>query len=110
MTDPTQPAATQVAHPWRATVRTLFAAAVGAILTVALIVPAVWPIVVEELARQGLALPEQVTRVAGLVVAIAAALTAIVTRVMALPGIDRLLGAIGLSAAPSDARRAIAEG
>ena len=97
MTDQT---ATQVAHPWRATLRTTLAAAVAAVLTVALIVPVIWPIVVEELDRQGLAVPQQVTAVASTIVAIAAAITAITTRVMAIPEVDRLLGQIWLSAAP----------
>ncbi len=102
MTD--QTIATQVAHPWRATARTALAAGLGAILTVATIVPLVWPIIVEEVARQGLTIPQQVSAVAAVVVAISAALTAITTRLMALPAIDGLLGKISLSAAPAPRR------
>lgn len=99
--------ATQIAHPWRATARTILATALAVILTAATIVPGILPIVIEELAKQGLTLPDAVGRATQLVVAICLALTGIITRVMAVPGVDRLLGYIGLSAAPTAARRAI---
>lgn len=81
----------QVRYPWRATVRTLAAFVVSALLagTVAL------PIVADAL---GAYLPEQVIRAITVTAGVCAALTALTTRLMALPAVNRLLSQIGLGA------------
>ena len=60
---------TQVAHPWRASLRT----AVAVLLGLALVLPIVWSIITEELDKAGWDVPEPV---ASVVVAIIAAVTA----------------------------------
>ncbi len=76
---------TQQAHPWRATVRTVLAVLIPAAAAV--------PVIVEAITQQDTA------AVGGLLGAVVAAAGAI-TRVMALPYIDRLLCKIGLGSAP----------
>ncbi|WP_345264759.1 hypothetical protein [Nocardioides nanhaiensis] len=66
-------APTQTAYPWRATVRTVFAAVVG--------IAAVWGLVIEA-AGVDPSLP---------VVATSIAVAGAITRVLALPGVDDLL-------------------
>lgn len=77
---------TQQAHPWRAVARTALAIVVGVAVAV--------PGVVEAITQHD---PAQATGWLGGAVAVAGA----VTRVMALPAVDRLLAYLGLGSAPA---------
>jgi hypothetical protein len=87
MTQPTAAAPTQTRHPWRATARTVFAAAVAALT----LVPTV-------------AVTAGIDTVPA--VAQAIAVTGAVTRVLALPGVERFLSTHlpWLAADPYDAK------
>lgn len=75
--------ATQVKHPWRATLRTVLAVVVG--------LAGSWAVVIEALGVGG------GTRFAVVSLAVAGA----ITRLMAVPAVDAILARIGLSAAPA---------
>ena len=83
---------TQVAHPWRATLRT----GVAVLLAAAIVVPTVWNIVAEEILKAGGIIPPGVEKFIAILIASLGALASIVTRVMAIPQISNLLSKIGL--------------
>ena len=88
---------TQVAHPWRASLRT----AVAVLLGLALVLPIVWAIIGEELGKVGWAIPEPVGTVVGVIIAAITAAAAIVTRVMAIPAVSDWLTRFNLGPAPA---------
>ena len=88
---------TQVAHPWRASLRT----AVAVLLGLALVLPIVWAIIGEELEKVGWAIPEPIGTVVGSIIAAVTVAAAIVTRVMAIPAVSELLTRLGLGPAPA---------
>lgn len=88
---------TQVAHPWRASLRT----AVAVLLGLALVLPIVWAIIGEELEKVGWAIPEPVATVVGVIIAAVTAAAAIVTRVMAIPAVSDWLTKLNLGPAPA---------
>ena len=88
---------TQVAHPWRASLRT----AVAVLLGLALVLPIVWAIIGEELAKVGWVIPEPVGTVVGSIIAAVTAAAAIVTRVMAIPAVSDWLTKLNLGPAPA---------
>ena len=100
MSDPTyQPeyaVPTQVAYPWRAAVRT----GIAGLVAVAVVAPIVWGIIAEELTAAGVVIPDSVARgvLAGL--ALLAAASGIVTRIMAIPQVSEALTVIGLGPTP----------
>ena len=88
---------TQVAHPWRASLRT----AVAVLLGLALVLPIVWAIIGEELEKVGWAIPEPVGTVVGIIIAAITAAAAIVTRVMAIPAVSDWLTKLNLGPTPA---------
>ena len=88
---------TQVAHPWRASLRT----AVAVLLGLALVLPIVWAIIGEELEKVGWAIPEPVGTVVGVIIAAITAAAAIVTRVMAIPAVSDWLTRFNLGPTPA---------
>ena len=88
---------TQVAHPWRAALRT----AVAVLLSLALVLPIVWAIIGEELEKVGWAIPEPVGTVVGVIIAAITAAAAIVTRVMAIPAVSDWLTRLNLGPTPA---------
>ena len=85
---------TQVKYPWRAALRTVLAYVVAA----GIVVPAVWSIAQDTLA--GYLSPEVVTAAAwtvGLIVAV----SAFVTRVIAIPQVNAWLTKLGVGATPA---------
>ena len=88
---------TQVAHPWRAALRT----AVAVLLGLALVLPIVWAIIGEELEKVGWAIPEPVGTVVGVIIAAVTAAAAIVTRVMAIPAVSDWLTKMHLGPTPA---------
>lgn len=85
---------TQVKYPWRAVLRTVLAYIVGA----GIVVPAVWSIAQDTLA--GYLSPEVITAAAwtvGLIVAV----SAFVTRVIAIPQVNAWLTKLGVGATPA---------
>ena len=88
---------TQVAHPWRASLRT----AVAVLLGLALVLPIVWAIIGEELEKIGWAIPEPVGTVVGVIIAAVTAAAAIVTRVMASPAVSDWLTRLNLGPTPA---------
>lgn len=99
------PESTQQRHPWRATARTAAQTILGAVLALGVVLPIAWQIVTDELAKQGLSLPDGAVAVVGVVVAVVVAVSAILARIMAIPQVDGLLRHLGLSAEPSNAPR-----
>ena len=87
---------TQVAYPWRAAVRT----GIAILIAVAVVAPIVWGIIAEELTAAGVVIPDPVARgvLAGL--ALLAAASGIVTRIMAIPQVSEALTVIGLGPTP----------
>ena len=88
---------TQVAHPWRASLRT----AVAVLLGLALVLPIVWAIIGEELGKVGWVIPEPVATVVGVIIAAITAAAAIVTRVMANPAVSDWLTKMHLGPTPA---------
>ena len=87
---------TQVKYPWRAALRTVLAYLVAA----GIVVPAVWSIAQDTLA--GYLSPEVITAAAwtvGLIVAV----SAFVTRVIAIPKVNAWLTKLGVGATPAQA-------
>lgn len=85
--------ATQIQHPWRATIRTVAATVVAVVVALAAALP-----VVEQ--AMGTYIPDRGRAALLWLGGLMAALSGLVTRLMALPEIDALLGRIGLSAEP----------
>ena len=88
---------TQIAHPWRATMRTLLAILLG----VGIVAPVAWLIVREELERQQLTLPPGVVAAVAYGLAVLAVITSSITRVMAIPQVSDLLTRVGIGPTPS---------
>ena len=88
---------TQVAHPWRATVRTLLAVLLG----VGIVAPIAWLIVREELERQQLVLPPGVVAAVAYGLAVLAVITSSITRIMAIPQVSDLLTRAGIGPTPN---------
>lgn len=87
---------TQVANPWRATLRTVVAVLVGLVLalpTVNLILVAI----ADELARSGVDLPAWVTAAINGAIAAVALVSGVVTRVLAIPGVNSWLASNALT-------------
>ena len=87
---------TQVKYPWRAVLRTVLAYIVGA----GIVVPAAWVIAQDTLS--GYLSPEVITATAwtvGLIVAV----SAFVTRVIAIPQVNAWLTKLGVGATPAQA-------
>lgn len=84
MTTPTGLEPTQTRRPWRATLRTVLAVGIPALL----LLPTVFEILVDEL---GGTLPPQVTQYLVLIGAFVTALAAVITRILALPQVEALL-------------------
>ena len=93
---PQRAEASQVRHPWRATARTIVAYTVAALAALAVGVPIVSD------GMRGV-LPPAALEFMGWLALFTGAMTATLTRLMALPEVDRLLRMIGLNADPSDA-------
>lgn len=89
---------TQIAHPWRATVRTIIAV----VLALGLVVPAAWAILGDELVRAGLVLPEPVVQVVAWLLAVLAVVTGTITRIMAIPQVADWMTRIGVGPAPKE--------
>ena len=89
-------AATQVEHPWRATFRT----GVAVLLGLAVVLPAIWAIIGDELAMAGWVIPEPVSVVVATVITAVVVAASVVTRVMAIPQVSDWLTRLGLGPAP----------
>ena len=89
-------APTQVQHPWRATLRT----GVAVLLGLAVVLPAIWAIIGDELAMAGWVIPEPVSVVVATVIAAVVAAASVVTRIMAIPQVSDWLTKVGLGPAP----------
>ena len=85
---------TQVKYPWRAALRTALAYIVAA----GIVVPAVWVIAQDTLAGY---LPPQVITAAAWTVGLIVAVSALVTRVIAIPQVNDWLTKLGVGAAPA---------
>ena len=85
--------ATQVAHPGRATWRTATAGAISIIVAL----PVILGVVIDGMGDQ---LPGKVKGILVATSAFTVALTATLTRIMAIPAVNEALSRIGLSAAP----------
>ena len=80
-------APTQVKYPLRAALRT----GAAALLAVATIAPLAWAVVVDELTKANIAIPPSITSFMATVLAAFVAVTAIFTRIMAIPQVAELM-------------------
>ena len=94
---PERAVATQVRYPWRAAVRTALAVLVG----LSVVLPIVWGIVSDELARQGWAVSDNAAAVVAGIIAAVSVAAGIVTRVMAIPQVSDLLTRAGIGPTPN---------
>lgn len=85
---------TQVQYPWRATLRTVLAAVIGA----GVVLPAAYAIFAEQL---GAYLPPDVLAGIAWTVALLVAVSGVVTRVMAIPMVNDWLTRAGVGARPA---------
>lgn len=79
---------TQVARPWRTTLRTLVQNVLGAILVLGIIAPLVQQIILDE---AGVHLPERAQAYLAAVVAGIVIVASILTRIMAIPQVEKWL-------------------
>lgn len=95
---------TQSKHPVRASVRTFVQTLIPAVAVLVVAVPPFVEIVLDEVGKAGVSLPEWLyLALTGASVA-CALVAAIVARVMAIPGVERVLERIGIGAEPKRAR------
>lgn len=95
---------TQVQHPNRASVRTFIQTLIPALAVLVVAVPPFVDIVLDEVGKAGVNLPEWLyLALTGASVA-CALVAAIVARVMAIPGVEKVLEKIGIGAEPKRAR------
>ena len=87
---------TQVAYPWRATLRTGLAVLLGILVTI----PLVWAIVGDELAAVGWAVPEPWAAIITAIVTGCVVASSAITRIMAIPQVSDWLTRLGLGPAP----------
>lgn len=89
---PSNVAASQTEHPWRATARTLIQSILGAAVTVVgilVLTPGAMDELADALGDLGIVIP-----------AVVVALPPVIARIMAIPGVEAALRQIGLGAAP----------
>lgn len=89
---PSNVAASQTEHPWRATARTLIQSILGAAVTVVgilVLTPGAMDELAAALGEVGIVIP-----------AVLVALPPVIARIMAIPGVEAALRSIGLGAAP----------
>ena len=89
-------APTQVAYPWRATLRTGLAVLLGILVTI----PLVWAIIGDELAAVGWAVPEPWAAIITAIVTGCVVASSAITRIMAIPRVSDWLTRLGLGPAP----------
>ncbi|SMY01018.1 hypothetical protein BSP239C_03169 [Brevibacterium sp. 239c] len=100
---------TQVQHPNRASVRTFIQTLIPALVLVFVAVPPFVDIVLDEVGKAGVELPEWLyLALTGASVA-CALVAAIVARVMAIPGVEKVLERFGVGTTPKAKRLAEAE-
>lgn len=87
---------TQVAHPWRAALRT----AVAVLIALSVVAPIIWAIVAEELAKAGVIIPPAAAGTVAFGIGLLTAAAAIVTRVMAIEQVSDWLTALGVGPTP----------
>lgn len=90
-------AATQVAHPWKATLRTFIAVGIPTILGLLVVLPEVIQIVLDEL---GEAMPDGLRLWLAAAAGVIIALSTAATRIMAIPAVNAWLTKLGLGATP----------
>ena len=94
--DPVTP--TQVAHPWRTTLRTIVWLLIGLAPTV----PALWSIIEDEVTKAGLTLPPAFAASVGIGIAVIVAVVGIVQRIVLIPGVADIIAKIpGLNPVPA---------
>lgn len=97
---------TQVQHPNRASVRTFIQTLIPALAVLVVAVPPFVDIVLDEVGKAGVELPSWAfLALTGASVA-CALVAAIVARVMAIPGVERVLEKIGVGSTPKSERLA----
>lgn len=95
---------TQVQHPNRASVRTFIQTLIPALAVLVVAVPPFVDIVLDEVGKAGVEMPEWAfAALTGASVA-CALVAAIVARVMAIPGVEKMLERIGIGTEPKSAR------
>lgn len=91
------PTTTQQQHPAKATVRTFVQVWIPGILLALTVIPAIAQAILDEV---GEVLPDGVRLVLAGVVTVAAAVSAVLARIMAIPAVDAFLRRFGLSSGP----------
>lgn len=94
------PLSTQEKHPNKASVRTFVQSVVAVLIVAVPSVPIVVNIILDEFGKAGVEAPGWLYAVLSGASVVAALVAAIVARVMAVPGVNRLLTKIGLGSEP----------
>lgn len=97
MTTPAAVTPTQVRYPWRTVRRTIVQVGIPAVLTLGIVVPQIVQIILEE---AGETMPARLRVWLLGASALVTAAAAVLTRIMAIPAVDRLLASWRLSAQP----------
>lgn len=97
---PTTIVSSQSAFPTRATVRTFVQSWLPQVLTALVVIPAVVQIILDEVAKRGVVLPDWLGLVLAGILTLCAIVSAVLARIMAIPAVDAWLRRIGLSSTP----------
>lgn len=92
---------TQTVYPWKAALRTFVQTIIPALLVVNLVLPQIVDIINVELGKAALVLPDWITLAVNSLIIGLSVTSAIITRIMAIPGVNAWLTKIGLGAAPN---------
>lgn len=91
--------ATQVEYPWKAAIRTAVQVGIPAFLTIAVVVPLIVQILLEELGER---MPDSVRLWLIAAAALITSAATILARVMAIPAVNAWLAKFGLAATPNN--------
>lgn len=92
---------TQQEHPLRAAVRTFLQSWLPQIVSAVVIIPLVIQAIVDEAAKHGIVLPSWLSLALIGIVTACAFVSAIIARIMAIPGVDKFLERFRLGSAPA---------
>lgn len=92
---------TQQQHPARAAARTFVQTWLPQLLTALVVIPAIVQIVVDEVNKHGVVLPDWLGLALAGVLTVCALVSAALARIMAIPAVDAWLRHVGMSSAPA---------
>jgi hypothetical protein len=100
---------TQVQHPNRAALRTFLQAWVPLLALALVVVPIIVDIILDEAGKAGVDIPPGLRLILVGIATAAALISAVISRIMAIPAVEQLLQRLGLGAEPRSEALAAAE-